>query len=247
MIQGPASLRIRLRNWARRRPVVYGLVRLLKYGPFLGFADNRRRAALMELGRREGWRMLYLGSGGRRQPGMINLDITPTTGPDVVGDGYLLPFADGTFDAIFCEYVIEHVPDPERFLSASSRALKPSGIWYLQAPFLQPIHAEDGDFQRWTDSGFRLAAARAGLSVTESGLHYGPGFTLFWVTKDVLALLISFGHRLAFKISRYCLAWLLCPLLLLDLVFISRPLASVVACGNYFVARRASDEPSAPQ
>jgi len=38
--------------------------------------------------------MLNLGSGGCRLRGVVNLDVTPVTGPHVVGDGYALPFPD---------------------------------------------------------------------------------------------------------------------------------------------------------
>jgi hypothetical protein len=96
----------RVRDYARRHPRLYGLVRVLKYGPFLGRRDGGLRASLIAEGRDKGWRMLNLGSGGRYERQMVNLDVTPVTGPDVVGDGYALPFADGTFHLIVCDYVI---------------------------------------------------------------------------------------------------------------------------------------------
>jgi hypothetical protein len=46
---------------------------------------------------------------------VINLDIWPTGGPDIIADGAVLPFANKTFDGIFCFDVIEHL-DEERGL-----------------------------------------------------------------------------------------------------------------------------------
>jgi len=43
------------------------------------------------------------------------------------GNAGELPFADGTFDAVRSERVIEHVPDPSRALSEMLRVLKPGG------------------------------------------------------------------------------------------------------------------------
>src|SRR5437660_1279529 len=87
---------LRARSFARQHRSVYAMVRLLKYGPFVGIRNQGWRKALLQTGIENSWRMLYLGSGGRRQPGMINVDITEITGPDVVGDGFWLPFRNGT-------------------------------------------------------------------------------------------------------------------------------------------------------
>jgi SAM-dependent methyltransferase len=231
-------MRRRARAWLRSHRQLYRLFRIVKYGPFTGFTHEAPRRALLKRGRAAGWRLLYLGSGGRRQPGMVNLDITDVTGPDVVGDGYRLPFADATFDAVVCEYVIEHVPDPEGFMAASSRVLKPDGYWYLHVPFLQPVHADGIDYQRWTRRGFEQALARVGLQIVDSGVHTGPAMVLFWILKDTLALLLSLGWRPLFWVIRYLLAWLLTPLLLLDLLAMRLPAAEDLACGYYVIARR---------
>ena len=236
---GLRRLRLGAREWVRRHRRLYVLVRILKYGPYRGFTDERARRLLLERAEREGWRVLYLGSGGRRQPGMVNLDITWDTGPDVVGDGFRLPFADASFDAIFCESVIEHVPDPERFLAAASRTLKPGGSWYLEVPFLQPWHG-GADFQRWSVEGFRDALCRAGLEPVEAGLHMGPGFGLMWIVREWLALAFSCGFAPLRAAWRWGLGFVLSPLLLADPLLMRLPGASELACANWHIARRPS-------
>jgi SAM-dependent methyltransferase len=237
----------RARTFARQHRALYAVVRLIKYGPFIGLRNQKKRRSLIEEARRCGWRALYLGSGGRRQLAMINLDITPVTGPDVVGDGYRLPFRDGTFDAIFCEYVIEHVSDPERFLLSASRALKPGGIFYLEVPFLQPTHGGDFDFTRWTLAGFTNAVQRAGLGVLETGVNSGPAFAMFWILREWTALLLSFGISGLREVLSYLLGWLLAPLMVLDLIMLHLPSAGKLASGYYVVASpRSLEAPSEP-
>jgi SAM-dependent methyltransferase len=185
--------------------------------------------------------MLNLGSGGCRLRGVVNLDVTAATGPQVVGDGYALPFADQSFDAIFCEYVVEHVPDPETFLRAASRALKPDGRFYLEVPFLQPAHDLPADYTRWTRNGFASGIERAGLRVVESGVHLGPGFALFWIAKDLMATLASLGIDRVYRVLRYGLAWVLAPLVLLDACLLRLPQGEALASGYFFLATRGGE------
>ena len=230
-------LRLQARAWSRRHPRFHACVRLLKHGPYRGFTDERARDSLLREARTANWRVLYLGSGGRRQSGMVNLDVTWETGPDVVGDGFRLPFADATFDAIFCESVIEHVPDPEAFLSAAGRALKPGGYWYLEVPFLQPFHGGT-DFQRWTIAGFHRTLLRVGLAPLASGLHMGPGFMVMWMLREWLALALSGGNAPLRSVWHWLWGFGLSPLLLTDLLLMRLPGAADLACAHYHIARR---------
>jgi len=45
-----------------------------------------------------------------------------------------LPYADGTFDVVISNHVIEHVADPDCHLSEIRRVMKPSGVCYLATP-----------------------------------------------------------------------------------------------------------------
>ena len=231
----------RLRRLVRRNRRFYAAVQLIKYGPLVGFRRRSVRAALLRRGARNHWCMLNLGSGGRRHPAMVNVDITPITGPDVVADGYALPFRDGSFHLICCESVVEHVIDPERFLSAVARTLGVAGIIYLEVPFLQPMHSLPDDFTRWTKAGFVDAARRAGLVVVESGMDMGPGSACFWILSEWLALAICCGSRRVQRVLRYLLRWFLAPLLLSDLLFGNFSISEELASSFFFVARRMDD------
>lgn len=49
----------------------------------------------------------------------------------VRADGYLLPLADGAADVCFSSNVLEHVADPQTFLSEMIRVTRPGGLIYL--------------------------------------------------------------------------------------------------------------------
>lgn len=58
-------------------------------------------------------------AGGRRPEGAV------------LADGYLLPLADGTADVCFSSNVLEHVADPQTFLSEMVRVTRPGGLIYM--------------------------------------------------------------------------------------------------------------------
>ena len=133
----------------------------------------RRSPELLEAFR---GRILDIGSGDRwiekELPGdarYVALDY-PATGvdmyggrPDVLADARKLPFADGSFDAVLCLEVLEHVPHPGEVLAEIARVLKPGGQGWLSMPFLYPVHDAPYDFQRFTAHGWDCYLRHAGL------------------------------------------------------------------------------------
>lgn len=67
-----------------------------------------------------------------------NLDYTTTdlNSPlaDVKADICNLPFRDNSFDVIFCNHVLEHIPDDTKAMQELYRILKPSGWGIFQIP-----------------------------------------------------------------------------------------------------------------
>lgn len=67
-----------------------------------------------------------------------NIDYTTTDllSPlaDVKADICNLPFDDNTYDYIFCNHVLEHIPDDTKAMNELFRVLKPNGMAILQIP-----------------------------------------------------------------------------------------------------------------
>lgn len=74
----------------------------------------------------------------KRFRNMPNLDYTTTDllSPlaDVKADICDLPFEDDRFDWIFCNHVLEHIPDDTRAIHELFRVIKPGGIGIFQVP-----------------------------------------------------------------------------------------------------------------
>ena len=69
--------------------------------------------------------------------------------PDVVADAQALPFRRGSFDAVLCAEVLEHVADPVAVLVEVVRVLTPGGRAVLAAPFLLGEHHDPIDVGRY--------------------------------------------------------------------------------------------------
>jgi len=85
---------------------------------------------------------LNLGCGDRFHPDWENVDFYPT-GPNVrVHDLYKpLPYATGTFDAVYHSHILEHFPRQQAFslLRECNRVLRPGGIIRVAVPDLERI------------------------------------------------------------------------------------------------------------
>ncbi len=101
---------------------------------------------------------------------------------DVIGDLSHLPFAAGSFDAVVCTQVLEHVPEPGWVLAESYRALKPGGRLFLSAPQSWYQHQKPYDYYRYTSFGLRYLIEKAGFEVLSienlGGYFWYLSFTL---------------------------------------------------------------------
>ncbi|QEV22241.1 class I SAM-dependent methyltransferase [Streptomyces alboniger] len=67
------------------------------------------------------------------EPDLTEMTASGTKPPEgsVLADGYLLPLADEVADVTFSSNVLEHVDDPQTFLSEMVRVTRPGGLIYV--------------------------------------------------------------------------------------------------------------------
>lgn len=80
-------------------------------------------------------------------------------------DGQIFPFADGCFDTVLASQVLEHVFEPQLFLSEIRRALRPGGQLILTVPFAWDEHEQPWDFARYSTFGLRHLLEQHGFTV----------------------------------------------------------------------------------
>jgi SAM-dependent methyltransferase len=97
----------------------------------------------LEPATRSGRRILNLGSGLKRVPGAINVDITRATDPDVVHDlnERPWPFEDGAFDDFRLYDVLEHLDDVVATMEEIHRVAAPGAIVHITVPHFSCANA----------------------------------------------------------------------------------------------------------
>lgn len=132
----------------------------LDYSMRRGFVDAFFQEQVTNLP--NGTRILDLGGNKKGQRGAFDLsgfevDVTVMNivldkGADVQADGVSLPFVEGSFDAVICAEVLEHVPYPAQVLSEIYRVLGTDGALIATVPFNFRIHGDPYDYGRYTDT-----------------------------------------------------------------------------------------------
>jgi SAM-dependent methyltransferase len=113
---------------------------------------------------------------------------------DILSPLHQIPVADGFFDAIICNAVLEHVENPDEVMNEFYRVCKPGGVLYLCVPFIQPEHLDPTDFQRYTIDGLRRLVRQHGFEVVQSDGVHSVYTTLGWVFLEWLNSANTFEH-----------------------------------------------------
>lgn len=148
--------------------------------------------------------ILDCGSGDRRLnfDKLVNLDITPSKGVDVIGDSHRLPFKDNSFDLILSQATLEHCKQPFTAADELYRVCNKNGIIYAEAAFMQPFHAVPYHFFNMTILGIEELFSK--FEKIESGAFDGLSITIPWMinctsaskNKILLKILLKIIHRL---------------------------------------------------
>lgn len=178
-----------------------------------------------------------IGSGPDRLAShIINVDMFPFPGVDVVASADKLPFGDATFDGVVNESLLEHVPDPSAVAAELVRVTKPGGYIYTSAPFIHPFHASPDDFNRFTRSGLRELYPTC--EVVESGIRSGPWSAFLLFLAYWLGAVVTLGSRRYAPFAAHIFMLVLGPLKIIDLLFTWMPDADAVSAHLYIIVRK---------
>ena len=86
---------------------------------------------------------------------------------DDLYDGTHFPYGDQCFDSALCNQVLEHVFNPDEFLSEINRVLKSGGKLLLTVPFVWDEHEQPYDYARYSSFGLKALLERNGFKILQ--------------------------------------------------------------------------------
>lgn len=169
-------MRARLRRMFRAQQFNPGII-----GPFINPFYLARRGlwrAISATGPNLEGPLLDVGCGSRpyqalfRVPRYVGMELDSESArrsgmADVLYDGRRFPFTDGEFQAVLCNQVLEHVFNPDEFLSEMHRVLRPGGQLLLTVPFVWDEHEQPHDYARYSSFGLKALLERNGFVVVQ--------------------------------------------------------------------------------
>ncbi len=165
-----------------------------------------------------------------------NIDIFPYEGVDIVADAMELPLADNSVDGVICEYLLEHVPNPQRVVDEIIRVLRPGGEAYIAVPFVYPFHASPNDFHRWSGEGLKVLCSNS--KIIKLGSRSGPTSALIAQFSTWLAIVLSCGSEALYSIFAALIPAILFPIKFLDLLLQFFPTTFHGTASWYIVIRK---------
>lgn len=222
-----------IRNFFKRWPQFYFFIGTV-FGPmmFCGLSGKKFIQKYPYKGK-----TLNLGSGPRvLAEGVVNVDIHPYPGVELVADIHNVPLPDGSVSRIVSDNVLEHVKDPVSAVKEMHRLLSSGGYLYVSTPFMYPFHSSPYDFQRWTTEGLKELFQE--FEIIEIGVRAGPFSALTVFLNHLFSTIFSFGSTRLYSVLLNLVMFITFPIKLLDLVFNYWPQADTIASVFYCVVQK---------
>jgi SAM-dependent methyltransferase len=182
--------------------------------------------------------VLNVGAGATRYgSAVVNLEVVPSPGIDIVGVAEALPVATDSCAGPILMAVLEHVQNAEKTLTEARRVLVGGGRMLVDVPFIQGYHASPGDYRRYTEQGLRAEMERLGFDVVDSGVAVGPASAMAWITSEFLALLVSGRSAFAYRVARKMTSFIAAPIKYADYWLEGHPMASRIPSAVWVIAR----------
>jgi SAM-dependent methyltransferase len=163
-----------LKLWVRKNEFDPGLIGILT-NPFF-IARRGLAKSIKELGTEIKGRTVDIGCGTKpyekffRHSEYVGLEYD--TGidqdkktADIYYTGDRFPFDDRSFDSAVCNQVLEHIFNPETFISEINRILKTGGKLLLTVPFVWDEHEQPYDFARYSSFGVTHLLVNKGFKI----------------------------------------------------------------------------------
>jgi SAM-dependent methyltransferase len=114
---------------------------------------------------------------------VVHFEIVDYPSTDILGVGEKLPFINDLFDFAISSVVLEHVKDPFACAREIVRVLKPGGVLFCAAPFLQPRHGYPHHYYNMTREG--LINLFSGLTIKETDVpdYFHPMAAITWILR----------------------------------------------------------------
>ena len=158
-LSGKSGLRTRFPGITRFVSTGRAILRGAKYNDLVGFNQRQRDEWVASVARRlpPGTRILDVGAGPCRYRSLFShceyqaQDFGQYQGTvygqlDYVCDATAIPVEDGSFDAVLCTEVLEHVPEPIRVLKEIGRIVRLGGWAFISAPLGSALHQQPYHF-----------------------------------------------------------------------------------------------------
>lgn len=166
----------------------------------------------------------------------IEIDVSFGPQTKVIADAHDIPLDSESVDGVIVQAVLEHVVDPVRVVEQIYRVLKRNGLVYAETPFMQQVHLQPYDFQRFTHLGHRLLFKH--FEELESGVACGPGMALACSIRSFLLSLFNWKpyRGLMTIVSHIAFFWLK----YFDYYLKDTPGGINAASGTYFLGKKSN-------
>lgn len=147
--------------------------------------------------------------------------------PDITFfDGRDIPFEDGSFDAVICTEVLEHVENYQELIDEMRRVMRPGAIGFITIPWSARFHYIPHDYFRYTPSSLKK------MFSSFSQVEIKPrGSDVAVIANKLIVLWFRNLTSLSFPQILFWPVWLLCIPLLILYVFIAH-LSLLISWGS---------------